>query len=210
MARNARKYVFVLGVALSLGATRAAFAETCTYDTDCTELGTACGTDVCSGAVTPHTCVAASTHDPGGCQSTADCKCAPQGATCKGSSCTFTVLNEDEGGPYPLVPEEEAGASEGGVSEAGVLDAETPDATATQEAGSASGSGGGASPDASSSEVDAALARGSSAGGSDSSSGGCSAGASSGAGWGAALALLGGCTVLGRRPRERHGVTRPS
>lgn len=217
MVRNARKYVFVLGVALSLGATRSAFAETCAYDTDCTELGTTCGTDVCSLAVTPHTCVAAATHDPGSCGSTAECKCAFQGATCVGKSCTFSVLNEDEGGPYPLVPPEEAGPSEAGVSEAGTADAESeasaPDSGAVQEAGRATheaggttreaggtSSGGSASTDASSFEVDAALSDSSNEDGP--SSGGCSAGASSGAGGGIAVALLGGCVALARR-RQR-------
>jgi hypothetical protein len=117
-----------------------------------------------------------------------------------GTSCTFIVLNEDEGGPYPLVPPEEAGPSEAGVSEAS-----TPDATVAEEAGNPStstSSGGTATPDASSSEADAALSHGTSGGASGSSSGGCSAGASTGAGWDFALALLGSCIVLVRRRRK--------
>jgi len=62
----------------------------CTDDTDCIDAGKACGGDVCSGKT--HTCVAATSEDPGTCSAAAKCWCAGQGATCDATThhCSFT------------------------------------------------------------------------------------------------------------------------
>jgi hypothetical protein len=86
-----RRSLATLGTVVALLWPRGAAAQMpCTYDTDCTAAGTACGTDVCSWAMTPHQCVPAGT-DPGQCHGDVECKCAPEGATCTQVYCSFTA-----------------------------------------------------------------------------------------------------------------------
>jgi streptogramin lyase len=67
-------------------------AKPCTDDSNCIDSGNACGGDVCSAMT--HTCVAATSQDPGSCSTTAKCWCAGQGATCDATAhhCSFTTF----------------------------------------------------------------------------------------------------------------------
>ncbi|HEX3697853.1 MAG TPA: hypothetical protein VH374_20940 [Polyangia bacterium] len=64
----------------------------CAKDSDCVDSGKACGGDVCSSATTPHSCVLASSGDPGTCATDADCWCMSMGATCAAAThhCSMT------------------------------------------------------------------------------------------------------------------------
>src|SRR3954465_711025 len=87
-------------VSLFVASTALADGEACFNDIDCP--GTACGDAVCNWkkpATTPmgsktFACNPAGSQTPvgadGWCTTTADCKCAGQGAVCKAPYCTFT------------------------------------------------------------------------------------------------------------------------
>ena len=77
------------------GATAPTPGMVCTTDTHCLGSGKACGGDVCSWKVTPHSrprCLANS-GDPGWCTADAKCWCAGEGATCDMAkhACSATV-----------------------------------------------------------------------------------------------------------------------
>ena len=98
----------LVAIAISLAAGRAdAQTTTCMTDKDCP--GTACGGQVCLHSSGSNTCVDANTQgasgsgdgwcaDSAGNAVDANCKCAPQGATCLGLFCTFTVPATGAGG----------------------------------------------------------------------------------------------------------------
>jgi hypothetical protein len=112
---------------------------TCTTDKDCPN--TACGGQVCLHSSGSFTCVDANTQGPSGagdgwCADSSgnavdsNCKCAPQGATCLGLFCTFTVPG--------------AGGATGTGGSTGTAGATgTGSGGSTGSAGTSGGSGGG-------------------------------------------------------------------
>jgi MYXO-CTERM domain-containing protein len=169
----------------------AAFAEgeACFNDIDCPGGGNVCGGDVCNWAKQTATpmgdkifyCNPAGTQPKtmdGWCTTSADCKCAAQGATCKGTYCTFTKASDAPAGVGGS-----GGGGSGGASTAGAPSAGAPTAGAAS-AGAPSSAGTGASaPPA--------------------DDGGCSVSAAGGAASGAAVALglLGLSALFARRRR---------
>ncbi len=97
----------LIAFAIILAAGRADAQSTCMTDKDCP--GTACGGQVCLHSSGSSTCVDANTQgqsgsgdgwcaDSSGNAVDSNCKCAPQGATCLGLFCTFTVAATGTGG----------------------------------------------------------------------------------------------------------------
>jgi hypothetical protein len=76
-------------------------APACDTDKDCP--GTTCGSQVCTKSSGGATCTDANTAGMSGtsdgwCNTTADCKCKAEGATCGGLVCSFTVLPDGGAG----------------------------------------------------------------------------------------------------------------
>ncbi len=133
-----RRSLTLLGfLAVALGAPRFAHAtgEACTNDTDCT-TGTACGGEVCDWTIGMkcRAATAAGSGAEGWCTTSANCKCAAEGATCNSSfNCTKTV-DTGTGGSTGSAG---AGSSTAGASTAG---ASSSTAGATSSAGTTSSS----------------------------------------------------------------------
>jgi len=130
----------LVGLACLLQANRAEAQAACATDKDCP--GTACGGQVCLHSSGSFLCVDANTVGASGsgdgwCADSAgnavdsNCKCAPQGATCLGLFCTFTV---------PAATGTGGTSGAGGASGTG---GSTGSGGATGNAGTSGGGGGG-------------------------------------------------------------------
>jgi MYXO-CTERM domain-containing protein len=171
---------------LSLSATALAEGEACFNDDDCPGGGAVCGGDVCNWnklSATPDGdkiffCNPAGTGvkgSDGWCTDSTDCKCAMQGATCRGTYCSFTKASD---APAPSGGGGAGGSAAGGSAAGGGGSA----AGGAPAAGAATG---GSSPVAGSTST----AGGSTTPPPATDSGGCSVSVPGNTGTGALLAL---------------------